>query len=88
MAIQRVNWLKIVQFHKDIIQSAHKEAFQLPIEAISKRWTSLDNFQPDDTAGPWTIDLQNVHQTGKTIFIESLCVKMFNALEIPYDLNK
>ena len=69
MAIQRVNWLKIVQFHKDIIQSAHKEAFQLPIEAISKRWTSLDNFQPDDTAGPWTIDLQNVRQHG---FFESL----------------
>ena len=69
MAIQRVNWLKIVQFHKDIIQSAHKEAFQLPIEAISKRWTSLDNFQPGDTAGPWTIDLQNVRQHG---FFESL----------------
>ena len=68
MAIQRINWLKIVQFHKEIIQSAQKEVFQLTIETASKRWTSLDYFEPNDTAGPWTIDLPSVRQTG---FFES-----------------
>ena len=68
MAIQRINWLKIVQFHKEIIQSAQKEVFQLPIETVSKRWTSLDYFEPEDTAGPWSIDLPSVRQNG---FFES-----------------
>ena len=62
MAIQRVNWLKIVQFHKEILHSAHKEVFELPIDTVSKRWTSLDKFEPVETAGPWTIDLQSVRQ--------------------------
>ena len=62
MAIQRINWLKIVQFHKEIIQCAQKEVFQLPIDRVSKQSTSLDSFKLHDTARPWTIDLQSVRQ--------------------------
>ena len=64
MAIKRIDWLKIVQFHKEIIQSAQKEVFQLPIDVVSKRWTSLDNFEPVDTAGPWTVDFKSCRQNG------------------------
>ena len=41
MAIQRINWLKIVQFHKEIIYYAQEEVLQLLIDRVSKQLTSM-----------------------------------------------
>jgi len=41
MAIHPIKWLKILQFHKEVIYYAQKEVFQLLINRVSKQLTSM-----------------------------------------------
>ena len=41
MTIQRINWLKIFHFHKEIIYYAQEEVLQLLIDRVSKQLTSM-----------------------------------------------
>lgn len=41
MAIHAIKWLKIFQFHKEVIYYAQEEVFQLLIDRVSKQLTSM-----------------------------------------------
>ena len=57
-----IPWLKVVQFHKDVVARAESGFFSLKgKDDQSARWSSLHNFNPEDMAGPWTIETNNIH---------------------------
>ena len=51
-----IPWLRVVQFHKDIVARAEEGFFSLNGgDDQAERWTSLSGFEPADMAGPWPI---------------------------------
>ena len=59
-----IPWLKIIQFHKEIVQMSQDNFFSLPLgtqkQLNSHRWTLIDNFIIEDMAGPWEISYESI----------------------------
>lgn len=61
---REIPWLKVVQFHKEIVQMSQDNFFGLPLgvqdQPNSDRWTSIDQFVIEDMAGPWEISYESI----------------------------
>jgi very-short-patch-repair endonuclease len=53
-------WLPIVRFHKEIACRAEESFFSLTGDDQAERWSSVENFEPEELAGPWALDAQDV----------------------------
>lgn len=53
-------WLPIVRFHKEVACRAEESFFSLSGDDQAERWSSLENFEPDDLAGPWDVSSEDV----------------------------
>ena len=53
---QNIPWLKLVQFHKEVVRRDEESFFSIPLGLTNTdRWTALHNFDPDTLAGPWDV---------------------------------
>lgn len=59
MSESGIDWLKVVRLHKQIVATAQQDAYELAIPERGSRWTSLDDFEPDEMSGPWSIPLSS-----------------------------
>ncbi|MDD3052565.1 MAG: hypothetical protein PHR06_15700, partial [Candidatus Cloacimonetes bacterium] len=61
---REIPWLKVIQFHKEIVQMSQDNFFSLPLgiqnQSNSDRWTLIDQFTIEDMAGPWEISYESV----------------------------
>jgi very-short-patch-repair endonuclease len=57
---RKLPWLPIVRFHKEVACRAEESFFSLAGDDREERWSSLENFDPDDLAGPWVLDAKDV----------------------------
>ena len=53
-------WLPIVRFHKEIACRAEESFFSLSGDDQAERWSSVENFDPDELVGQWRLDAQDV----------------------------
>lgn len=68
---REIPWLPVVRFHREVVTRAEQGFFSLNgRDDQAERWTSLPNFDPDDLAGPWQIDQQDVHSQPFRLTIE------------------
>ena len=55
------NWLNVVRFHKDIAAREEQGFFALNAkDDDSDRWSSIDDFEPTEPDGPWSLDESQV----------------------------
>jgi very-short-patch-repair endonuclease/RecA/RadA recombinase len=53
---RNIPWLQVARFHQEIAERGEQSFFSLGEGANqAKRWTSLDDFQPQSLAGPWSL---------------------------------
>lgn len=58
---QPVNWLNIIQFHKDVIEKGEENVFALPIwRQDDDRWSCIDGDHINDLIGEWTIPAEAI----------------------------
>lgn len=51
-----VPWERLIRFHKEICRRAEESFFSLPAgDSSSERWSSLNQYEPSDLIGPWSI---------------------------------
>ena len=54
--VREIPWDRMVRFHKEICRRSEETFFSLAAgDANSDRWSSLENFAPENLAGPWEI---------------------------------
>jgi hypothetical protein len=55
------NWLNVVRFHKDIAAREEQGFFELNAkDDDSDRWSSIDDFEPTEPDGPWSLDMSQI----------------------------
>jgi very-short-patch-repair endonuclease/GTP cyclohydrolase I len=61
---REIPWLKVIQFHKEIVQMSQDDFFALQLGTQKKlnshRWTLIDKFIIEDMAGPWEIPYESI----------------------------
>jgi hypothetical protein len=56
---REIPWLRLIQFHKEVVRRAEESFFALPGSRLdSDRWTILRSVGLQDTAGPWTVPVR------------------------------
>lgn len=53
-------WLNIVRFHREVACRAEESFFSLNGDDQAERWSSLEDFDPADLAGPWEVEAESV----------------------------
>ncbi len=67
---REIPWIRIVQFHEEIVRRAEEAFFALPAgENDSERWSSVAGFHPTSLSGPWSIPQKTIisQQLGRLI---------------------
>ena len=52
-----IPWLSVIRFHKEIAARAENSFFSISArDANAERWSSINDYQPSDLAGPWDVE--------------------------------
>ena len=67
-----IPWLQVARFHEEIAKRAEQSFFSLRgDDSQDSRWTSLDDFDLTDLAGPWEIDSDQLRSQAFRLAYES-----------------